>query len=251
MTIFLCDSGIYRHKRILLKHDPLENTMKFKTLFFDVNETLIDIIPLRKAAADRLGGGKAQADRWFSGLLHYSLVETLCGGGKDFAEIGAAVLAMQVAEDGGTIKQDEALELIKQGLSQSKAHPEVASALERLHAHGFTLVALTNSGGKSLAERLESQNIAQYFSAMLSVQETGAYKPDQRTYRYALDKTGAEKETSIMIAAHPWDLMGARSIGLATAFIARARTSPYPLAEEPDISATDIAELADILLGQL
>ena len=223
--------------------------MKLQNLFFDVNETLIDITPVREAVSARLGGGEGQSSRWFSGLLHYSLVDTLCGKGREFAEIGAAVLAMQVAEDGGTIEIEEALELIRNGLSKSKAYPEVASTLERLNAKGFTIVALTNSGREGLADRLRSAGISQYFSAMLSVQEIGAYKPDQRTYRYALDKTGAQSATSMMVAAHPWDVMGARTAGFATAFIQRIGTAPYHLAEKPDISVANIDELARLLLN--
>lgn len=46
------------------------------TLFFDVNETLLDIQPLKDVISKTLDNRKELADLWFVSLLHNSLVDT-------------------------------------------------------------------------------------------------------------------------------------------------------------------------------
>lgn len=48
-------------------------------MFFDVNETLLDLKPLKESVTKALGGHDELVGLWFSTLLHYSLVDTLTG----------------------------------------------------------------------------------------------------------------------------------------------------------------------------
>ncbi len=171
-------------------------------IFFDVNETLIDIAPLRSAVAERLGGGEGQADRWFNGLIEYSLAETLAGEASEFADIAAAVLAMQVAENGGSIALDDAKAIVSD----------------------------------------------EFFDHALSVQPSGGYKPDRRCYEYGLSETGASADRALMVACHPWDLIGAQAAGWQTAFVARPGKAWYPLADEAEFVVDDIEDLARHIL---
>ena len=216
-------------------------------IFFDVNETLIDITPLRQRVAQRLGGGAGQGDRWFNGLIEYSLAETLVGEPADFSTIAAAVLAMQVAENGGSLTFEESQGIVTDGLEQSNPFADVRPGLEKLDDDGFTLVALTNSGEDGLRERLENASIAQYFDWALSVQPSGAYKPDRRCYEYGLSEAGANAASSMMVACHPWDLMGAQAAGMQTAFVERPGKAWYPLADEPTLTVADVEQLAQRL----
>ena len=217
-------------------------------IFFDVNETLIDIAPLRCAVAARLGGGEGQADRWFNGLIEYSLAETLAGAASEFADIAAAVLAMQVAENGGSLALDDAKAIVSDGLGQSEAYRDVPAGLSRLKDAGFSLVALTNSGGDGLHKRLEKAGIGEFFDHALSVQPSGGYKPDRRCYDYGLSETGASADRALMVACHPWDLIGARAAGWQTAFVTRPGKAWYLLADEAEYVADDIEDLARHIL---
>lgn len=218
-------------------------------LFFDVNETLIDIGLLRAAVADRLGGAAGQADRWFNALIEYALAESLCGQPAEFTDIAAAVLAMLVAEEGGSMTTDDARELVQNGLDRSHAFADVAPGLARLKQAGFTLVALSNSGAGGLQQRLAKVGLAPYFDQELSVQPAGAYKPDQRTYGYALAQAGVAASDAMMVACHPWDLMGAQAKGMQTGFIERPGAAWYPLARAPDYRVATVDALADVLIA--
>ncbi|MFW0699726.1 hypothetical protein [Pantoea sp. R13S299] len=48
----------------------------------------------------------------------------------------------------------------------------------------------------------------------------------------------------MMIAAHGWDVGGAKRAGMKTAFVSRQGQALYPLAPVPDLTVSDIGELA-------
>jgi 2-haloacid dehalogenase len=45
-----------------------------KMIFFDVNETLLDLTPLKASVGETLGGRPELATVWFTTLLQYSLL---------------------------------------------------------------------------------------------------------------------------------------------------------------------------------
>ena len=51
----------------------------------------------------------------------------------------------------------------------------------------------------------------------------------------------------MMVAAHAWDLAGAKKVGLQTAFIRRKGATLYPNAARPDHVVDDLGELTRIL----
>src|SRR5262249_45587618 len=44
--------------------------------------------------------------------------------------------------------------------------------------------------------------------------EVRAYKPDPRPYRYLLDQLATDAADAVLIAAHAWDVLGARAVGM-------------------------------------
>lgn len=50
-----------------------------------------------------------------------------------------------------------------------------------------------------------------------------------------------------MVAAHAWDLVGAKNVGFQTAFIARPGASLYPNVAKPDYVVNNLRELVRLL----
>ena len=61
-----------------------------KVILFDVNETLLDLTPVKERVGKALGGRPELVQLWFTTLLQYSLATTVADKNFDFAEIGAA-----------------------------------------------------------------------------------------------------------------------------------------------------------------
>lgn len=218
-----------------------------KLLIFDVNETLLDMSPLRKAVNDFFKNDLA-FEVWFPTLLQYSLVETTSGKYHDFSKIAVATLKMTAVKF--NIKpEEEKLKSILGKVKQLPAHPDVPIALEKLKSKGIPMIALTNGKPDVAVAQLKYAGIDRFFDEIISVERIGKYKPHPDTYNYVLQKKTVAPDKVMMIASHGWDIAGAQRAGLQTAFVSRPAKMEYPLAERATISAASCTEIAEILLS--
>jgi 2-haloacid dehalogenase len=224
------------------------NIQKSKpVLVFDVNETLLDMTPLKKAVNALLN--EEQGFRiWFGMLLHYSTVSNSINEYYNFTTIAAATLDMAATSMHKKVTEEE----IKETLSVIKSlqtYPDVIKGLQLLKENGFRLITLTNSPPSALKEQLKNSNLTDYFEQALSIDTIEKYKPAAETYLWAAEKLAVQAEEMLMIAAHGWDLAGASHAGLATCFIAREGQSLYTLSSKPDFVANDILAMAEKLVA--
>lgn len=141
---------------------------------------------------------------------------------------------------------DEAIKDILGLITELPPYPEVQNALANLQSD-YTLVALTNGSPSAVQAQTKFAGIENYFERLFSVEEVKSYKPQAKTYQYVLKEMNIVAEEAIMIAAHPWDIAGAKSVGMQTAFIQRPSQIYYPLMDKPDFMVKDLTELADKL----
>ena len=104
-----------------------------EVIFFDVNETLLDLTPLKESVGETLGGRPDLAPLWFTALLQYSLVSTVAGRYNNFDEIGAACLRM-VAKSLGLESGGDAAERC---LARCAACPPTPMSSRPLNACGM------------------------------------------------------------------------------------------------------------------
>jgi len=83
-----------------------------KVLIFDVNETLLDLSPL-KESINRTLGNEYAADIWFAELLQYSLVETVSDSYHDFSQIAQEVLRMNALKYDLELSEEELQDTLK------------------------------------------------------------------------------------------------------------------------------------------
>ncbi|WP_343561779.1 haloacid dehalogenase type II [Kiloniella sp. b19] len=222
---------------------------KPKVIFFDVNETLLDLTPLKASVGAALGDRPDLLPLWFTTLLQYSLVDTLCEDYSGFDEIGVAVLCMLAQKQGLSLSLQEARSAVQEPFRRLPPHPDVLPSLQRLKAAGVRITCLANSPAEVLADQFDFAGMSAFFERRISTEEAGAFKPDARTYAHGLSVVGEQPGDVMMVASHAWDLKGAARAGLRTAFLQRPGAMLYPLASEPDIVVPDLAALTDHLLG--
>lgn len=221
-----------------------------KVIFFDVNETLLDLEPLKRSVVEKLGGRKDLGALWFATMLHYSLVSTVGNQYHDFGKIGGAALRMVGANAGIHLSEAEAMAVIKPILSLD-AHPDVKQGLKLLKDAGFTLVSFTNSSNNAVKQQLEHAGLTQYFDASISVEDYGKFKPDEQVYHWAARKMKAKDEECLLVAAHGWDTAGALWAGWQAAFIARPGQQLFPLAPPPHYNVPELVTLAKEIAGHV
>jgi 2-haloacid dehalogenase len=220
---------------------------KKPVLVFDVNETLLDMSPLKKAVIALLE--EEQGFRiWFGMLLHYSTVSNHIGQYHNFSTIAAATLDMAALSLHKKVTEDQIKETLSI-ITSLKAYPDVIKGLQLLKEHGFRLTTLTNSPESALKKQLTNSDLTIYFEQALSIDAIKKYKPAKGTYLWAAKKLAVEPTELMLIAAHGWDIAGASHAGLATGFIAREGQSLYPLSNKPDYVASDILAMAEQLVA--
>jgi 2-haloacid dehalogenase len=127
-------------------------------------------------------------------------------------------------------------------------YPDALTGLRRL-APRFSLVALSN-GEQQFLEHLAAERIGVPFDEVISVEAVGVFKPHPAVYRRAAQDLGKEPGEIMMVAAHSFDVLGARSCGFRGAYVNRYGLPTEESAYQPDLEVQDFVELADRLLSK-
>lgn len=220
---------------------------KPKVIFFDVNETLLDLNNVSKSIATALDGREDLVPYWFTTMLHYSLVANVTGQYNSFVEIGIASLEMIAKQKNIALTSQQARTAVLTPFRDLAPHKDVVEGLKQLRALGYTLITLTNSSDAGIAAQLKNANLAQYFDGSLTVQNLATFKPDLKVYHWAQQQMNIAPQDAMLIAAHAWDIAGAEKAGWKTGFIMRPGKALYPLFGVPDIIGRDLIELVEQL----
>ncbi|QDT81833.1 2-haloalkanoic acid dehalogenase [Gimesia maris] len=218
-----------------------------KCLFFDVNETLLDLDAMKQSVAAALGGRPDLLPLWFTTMLQHSLVATVGDHYDDFGVIGAATLQM-VARNHDIDLSDDAAKQALAPIRSLPAHPDVRPALEQLKQAGFRMVTLTNSSQAGVDAQMKNAGLTDLFEDRLSVEDVQMFKPHSHVYKWASRKMNVPPEDCMLIAAHGWDIAGALWAGWRGAFVARPGAQLYPLAKQPEINQPEMQQVAAELL---
>jgi 2-haloacid dehalogenase len=136
---------------------------------------------------------------------------------------------------------------IVNGMRTLPPHPEVRDAMERLRG-SYRLVALTNSPKDVAEAQMGNSGLRELLEAVYSADEVRALKPAAAPYRMVAERSGVAVGEVRLVAAHGWDIAGALAAGCRAAFVARPGAVLYPHGPQADISAPDLAGVADALL---
>lgn len=206
-------------------------------VLFDLNGTLTD----PAAIGEPWNEPGLGADAIDLAVL-YAMTDTILGDHRDFADHLRSALEVLVA------RRRLAPEGIDQALAQATrlpARPDAAAALSALADDGHRLAVLTNSSAESGRATLEAAGLAGRFEAIVGVDAVERFKPHPDVYRHALRTLGGSPGGTLLVAAHAWDVWGAKAAGLRTAWIARGEVAFPATAPEPDIRAADLRDAAD------
>ena len=136
---------------------------------------------------------------------------------------------------------------VKEAAATMPAYPEAPAALDRLAAAGLRLAVLTNSPTERAESGLRSAGLRDRFEHVVGTDQVGVFKPDARVYRHGLAVLGAAPGETTMVAAHWWDLRGARAVGMRVAWVARGEGALSSLLPDPDARGADLLEVAEAI----
>lgn len=222
-------------------------TVAIRALVFDVFGTLVDWRTGLASAFERAkvpGDPGAAADEWRH--RGFGLMGEVVKGERPwqtFEALNQVCLEALLAEHGIAVDEEQRAQL-SQAWRGLDPWPDARSGLEALHAERIT-AALSN-GNTSLLVSLARHGDLR-FDCLLSAELVKTYKPSRAVYELAPDLLGLAPDEVMLVAAHPFDLQGARRAGLRSAFIDRPLEygpgSPPREDPEADYSVNDLHEL--------
>lgn len=200
-------------------------------LVFDVADTLLDIRALAPLFVRIFGDGKV-ADEWFGQSILYAETATVTASYVPFGRISQGVFRMLAKIHGATVTSADVEELGHR-LGSLPPHEDVAKGLEHLKSAGFRMVTLTNTPANGNGGPLVKAGLGGYFERNFSAEAVKRFKPAVETYQMVAEQLGHSMSALCMVAAHPWDLIGAQTAGCAAALIARTDVAALPMHSLP------------------
>jgi len=220
--------------------------MKRDTLLFDINEAVLNLHPLQPKFESAFGDG-AVAATWFAMLLHSSTVCAVTNTKSDFATLAGITLDTLAARLGMTLS-DEQRDAILSGFANLPPHDDIKPALTRLRSAGYRTVAFTNSSLHLVTTQMTNAGLTEYFDAIISVEETGSFKPDPKVYEFAAHRLNRSIDTLRLVATHDWDTHGAFSAGMKAAYIDRSGAPYHAQYRQPDVYAMTMEDIAERII---
>jgi len=219
--------------------------MTDRVVAFDAIGTLFDLSRPREEFI-RLGAPPAALEAWFGRLLHTATSLTLIGRFSPFAEIAASSLGTTLAQLNLAPEQGQS---VLSAMRELDAYPDAQPALTRLRAAGVGVFVVTNGSAQSTGALLERAGLIGLVQGRLSVEEVGAYKPHPEVYRALVRRAGVPADRVTLIAAHGWDVAGARAAGLDAIWIDRMEKL-WPFPTERPARASGLTHAVELVLGR-
>ena len=220
--------------------------MKRNTVLFDINETVLNLNKL-KPKFEQAFGDESALGLWFSTLLHTSTVCAVTGLKTEFAALAGDILNNVAARKGINLP-NETRDDILATFASLESHEDIKPALTKLRDNGYETIAFSNSSLALIKKQIENAGLSDYFSKVVSVEETGSFKPDPKVYRFVADLLEQPIGSLRLVATHDWDTHGAMSSGMLAAYIDRAGTPYNPQYLKPSIIENNMNDIVEQII---
>ena len=118
--------------------------------------------------------------------------------------------------------------------------------VEYLKLCGYRMHMCSNGFHEVQYKKLRACGLTEYFDTVILSEDAGYNKPAPQFFDYALQKSGADRNSTLMIGDNfQTDILGAKRSGIAVAYF--NRFPEYPAAEQVDYEVTSLRILIGIL----
>jgi 2-haloacid dehalogenase len=209
---------------------------------FDVNETLLDLAPVRAALVER-GAPEHLLPTVFARTLVIGFATATAGGWCRFRDAFEDALAQSSDLSGPDRSQ------VADAFGELAPHPDVEPALRLLAEAGVRAVTLSH-GSPGVAEAgLARGGVRDLVERTLTSESIRAWKPNREVYLWAAGSCGVAPEGMALVAAHGWDVQGAQRAGLTGAWFPRSERAYAGVYDEAHVRAGDLPSAVEALLA--
>jgi len=214
------------------------------TLAFDVYGTLIDTRGVLGNLKEIVGSrANVFMETWRAKQLEYSFRRAAMRQHVDFSQCTKDAMEYSALLHNTPLTEEDKMYLLR-AYTILPAFPEVKSALEALKLAGHRLFAFSNGSNKAIHTLLSHAKILALFDGMVSVEDVQIFKPSHEVYAYFNKKTNSTKETSFLISGNSFDILGAATYGMHTAWVQRSPQTIFdPWGIQPSVVIKDLTTL--------
>ena len=189
-----------------------------KAITFDLDNTLIDFIKMKKGASNAAATAMVKAGLKLD--INY-VKKTL------FTEYMLDIEGNHVFQDflkKHSIKSERILAAamnahMKNKFRYTKPFPKVKKVLKKLRKRGYKLGIVTDAPRIKAYQRLEAMDLTEYLDVVVGREDTGRAKPSTLPFKKALKLLKVEAKNALHVGDWPdKDILGAKKVGMKTCF---------------------------------
>ena len=218
-----------------------------KSVIFDLDNTLIDFLRMKKLSCDAavsamIGAGlnidkETAMKEVFNLYTQYGMEDKL---------VFQRLLEKLTGEINYEILASGIVAYRRVRSSFLEPYPNVGRVLYELKRKGIKLAIISDAPRLKAWIRLVSMKINHYFDLVVTFDDTKEFKPSNKPFMVVFDKLGLKPEECLMVGDWPErDIKGAKQMGMLTCFAKYG--NPEASAPDADYEVNDIKELLEIV----
>ena len=218
-----------------------------KSVIFDLDNTLIDFLRMKKlscdAAVSAMIGAGLNIDKE---RAMKELFELYSQYGMEDKLIFQRLLEKLAGEVNYEILASGIVAYRRVRASFLEPYPNVGRVLYELKRKGIRLAIISDAPRLKAWIRLVSMKINHYFDLVVTFDDTKEFKPSNKPFMVVFDKIGLKPNECLMVGDWPErDIKGAKQLGMLTCFAKYG--NPEASAPDADYEINDIKELMEIV----
>jgi len=217
---------------------PLASARPVRGVLFDLDNTLVDFLRMKRTASDAAARAMvaAGADFPFSAseagdILFGEYMEDI-EGDRVFERFLAKHHRQKLGRNAHHVDRITAAAVnayLQAKVLHTEPYPGVRRTLLALARRGLRMGVVTDAPRFKAYQRLEAAGLVDFFEFVVTFTDHGERKPHERPFRNALELFGLPPHQVLMVGDWPErDMDGARAVGMRTAWAQYGRHGPNP-----------------------
>ena len=217
----------------------LTSKKKLKLAIFDVNQTIFNLNEVKKRFKEKKIN-PLLVDQWFINTLKEGFASSTPEKFLSFSKIAKEELKKLIIYKK---KNPQILKFLFDGFKNLKANHDIKDSFKILKKHKIKIATLTNGPKKNSINLLKKNKLIELVNYQFSIEDIKIWKPNPEPYLFVSDKLNYNPNEIIMVAAHGWDINGAKNVGMKTGYIRSYEKKLSSYYDKADFAAENCKEL--------
>lgn len=213
---------------MVLEFNPAPTTRTpIKAVFFDLDGTLVDSVPVLTEAINRVMRNKGLRE-----FLENEIAEMVGKGAKALIERVCVARHVELtSENVLQLLQAYAREMMSDELPEERFYAGAFESVEALHEKGFKTVLVTNKMRQVTEQFLRRSGLGRHLDALVAGDDTNHPKPAPDMLLLACEKVGVSPAEAVMVGDSENDAWAAKAAGMQAMLVSTGYNGGVPIGQ--------------------